>query len=166
MDHNLAQKGPIARRQQKEQEHMKVTNIKATIKCSREITPGTWRHVELGAEAQVEQSDFWQEALELLHHDLTDELRAAWGTNKPHDAAAPAPPSPAVPPPPAPATPSTQAAPAPPPDLEPPTCPTHATSRPSTKYLGWYCPAQDPDDGTFCRWQHPPKAKKRHQPAK
>ena len=54
---------------------MKVDRVSANIRFSQEIQ-GTWKSVELGAEATLTPNEDWHEAQTRLYAELTTELRS------------------------------------------------------------------------------------------
>ena len=68
---------------------MEVNKIAASIRFSKDIG-GSWKSVELGAEATVSDREFWKQAQSELYYQLTDQLRTLWsnGSNNGNGAAA------------------------------------------------------------------------------
>ncbi len=56
---------------------MKVTTISATIRFSKDIG-GSWKSVELAAEASISDREFWKQAQSELYYQLGDQLRQLW----------------------------------------------------------------------------------------
>jgi len=62
---------------------IEVTTISVKMKLTREIQPGTYKSLELGASALItpdEQGD-WRRAQRDLYASLRDQLGALWSTN-------------------------------------------------------------------------------------
>jgi hypothetical protein len=62
---------------------VEVTNISVRMKLTREIQPGTYKSLELGATAVItpdEQGD-WRRAQRDLYASLRDQLGALWSAN-------------------------------------------------------------------------------------
>jgi hypothetical protein len=59
---------------------MKVTVVKATLRFSKEAQ-GAWKSIEVGAEAEIEPKDKWQDAQAQLYRDLAQQMRTLWGAN-------------------------------------------------------------------------------------
>jgi len=62
---------------------IEVTNISVRMKLTREVQPGTFKGLELGATALItpdEQGD-WRRAQRDLYASLRDQLGALWSTN-------------------------------------------------------------------------------------
>ncbi len=57
---------------------MIVTTISATIRYSQDTGKGSWKVVELGAEASISDREFWQQAQSELYHQLSQQLRQLW----------------------------------------------------------------------------------------
>jgi hypothetical protein len=58
---------------------MKVTQVSATIRFSKDTGQGAWKVIELGAEASVDPEENWALAQQGLYAMLTTQLRALWG---------------------------------------------------------------------------------------
>ena len=50
---------------------MEVNKISATIRYSQDTGKGSWKVVELGAEASISDREFWQQAQSELYYQLT-----------------------------------------------------------------------------------------------
>ena len=57
---------------------MEVNKISATIRYSQDTGKGSWKVVELGAEASISDREFWQQAQSELYYQLTHQLRTLW----------------------------------------------------------------------------------------
>ena len=57
---------------------MEVNKISATIRYSQNTGKGSWKVVELGAEASISDREFWQQAQSELYYQLTHQLRTLW----------------------------------------------------------------------------------------
>lgn len=57
---------------------MKVDQISAHIRMSRQMPDNTWATVELGAEATVDFQEEWIDAQAQLYQELRDQLRTLW----------------------------------------------------------------------------------------
>ncbi len=67
---------------QVKKEGMKVERVTATIKYSQDTGHGAWKAVEVGAEASVDESERWAEALAHLYSGLGQQLKALWASKK------------------------------------------------------------------------------------
>ncbi len=56
---------------------MEVSKIAAQIRFSKDIG-GSWKSIELGAEARISDREFWKQAQSELYYQLTDQLRQLW----------------------------------------------------------------------------------------
>ncbi len=67
---------------------MKVTKVSASARFSKAIDDGSYKTVELGAEATLEAKESWQEAQAKLYQQLTDQLKTLWesGVQRPEEA--------------------------------------------------------------------------------
>ena len=117
---------------------MKVTTIKAAIRYSRQLPDGSWKTVELGAEATVDGPPSASQME--LYQTLKAQMHTLWNNSTPE--------------------PTTPELPVPQPTAEQPICPDHHDARESTKHAGLYCPTRN-EDGTFCRWSYPPRQTKK-----
>ena len=57
---------------------MKVKTIAATVRYSKPLPDGSWKAVELSAEATLEPQEAWKEAQASLYTDLGQQLRTLW----------------------------------------------------------------------------------------
>lgn len=60
---------------------MEVNKISANIRYSQDSGKGSWKVVELGAEASIGERDNWKESQSELYHQLTHQLRSLWASN-------------------------------------------------------------------------------------
>ena len=56
---------------------MEVNKISASIRFSKDIG-GSWKSVELAAEASISDREFWKQAQSELYYQLGDQLRQLW----------------------------------------------------------------------------------------
>ncbi len=54
---------------------MQVEKVSATIRYSQDTGKGSWKVVELGAEANISDREFWQQAQSELYYQLSQQLR-------------------------------------------------------------------------------------------
>ena len=57
---------------------MIVEKVSATIRYSQDTGKGTWKVVELGAEASIGQRNDWKQTQSELYYQLGDQLRTLW----------------------------------------------------------------------------------------
>jgi len=57
---------------------MKITTVSATVRYSKPLPDGSWKSVELSAEATLEPQETWTEAQARLYTDLGQQLRTLW----------------------------------------------------------------------------------------
>ena len=103
---------------------MKVEKVTATIRMSAQLPSGSWKSVEFGAEASLDDGEPWPQAQNHLYQSLVDQLTKVWSNGS---TAAPASSAPAD-----------------------PVCPNHKISRPS-RHGGFFCPGKLPT-GIHCAW--------------
>ena len=60
---------------------MQVEKVSANIRYSQDSGKGSWKVVELGAEASIGQRDNWKQAQSELYYQLGDQLRSLWSGN-------------------------------------------------------------------------------------
>ena len=60
---------------------MKITTISASVRYSKPLGDGSYKTVELGAEATLTGQDIWTEAQASLYQELGQQLKALWSTN-------------------------------------------------------------------------------------
>lgn len=60
---------------------MIVTTISANIRYSEDSRKGSWKSVELSAEATVGERDNWKQSQDELYHQLAAQLKALWSGN-------------------------------------------------------------------------------------
>ena len=56
---------------------MEVSKISTHIRFSKDIG-GSWKSIELGAEASVSDREFWKQSQSELYHQLSQQLRQLW----------------------------------------------------------------------------------------
>jgi hypothetical protein len=59
---------------------MEVTRISATLRHSKEIG-GSWKSLEIGAEATVDPREDWMKATAYLYSQLAQQFRQLWSQN-------------------------------------------------------------------------------------
>ena len=59
---------------------MEVNRVSANIRYSQDSGKGSWKVVELGAEA-IGERDNWKESQSELYAQLTHQLRSLWASN-------------------------------------------------------------------------------------
>ena len=57
---------------------MRVTTISATVRYSKPLESGSWKAVELSAEATLDPQEEWLQAQASLYQDLGQQLKALW----------------------------------------------------------------------------------------
>lgn len=57
---------------------MKVKKISANVRYSKAIRPGTYKTVELSAEASIDPKESWEDAQVELYHALGQQLKTLW----------------------------------------------------------------------------------------
>ena len=60
---------------------MKITTVSANVRYSKALTDGTWKSIELSAEASLNAKEEWQEAQATLYQELGQQLKALWTAN-------------------------------------------------------------------------------------
>ncbi len=60
---------------------MKITTISANVRYSKPLGDGSYKTVELGAEATLNGEDKWTAAQACLYQELGHQLKALWSTN-------------------------------------------------------------------------------------
>ena len=60
---------------------MEITSISLTLKLSREVARGTWRGLELGAEASLAPNEQAEIAVQELYGTLRSEFARLWSAN-------------------------------------------------------------------------------------
>jgi hypothetical protein len=69
---------------------MRVTTISAAVRYSADTGHGSWKTLELGAEATIDSNENWTVALSCLYDTLVSQFRAKWQNGPTQPAAAPA----------------------------------------------------------------------------
>jgi hypothetical protein len=59
---------------------MQITGVSATVKYSKQMTDGSWKTVQLGAEAELDITDDWQESQRELYRSLAEQLKEVWSS--------------------------------------------------------------------------------------
>ena len=57
---------------------MRVTTINATIRYSQDTGKGSWKSLELGAEADLAPNEDWHTAQQELYRQLGERMRVLW----------------------------------------------------------------------------------------
>ena len=74
---------------------MRVTTIKATLRYSQDTGEGSWKSLEVGAEAELAPNEDWHTAQHGLYRQLGEQMRVLWangngkGQNSPESHAQP-----------------------------------------------------------------------------
>ena len=59
---------------------MKITNISANIRFSKALDDGSYKTIQLGAEATVKSQESWREAQSKLYEQLGQNLKRLWAS--------------------------------------------------------------------------------------
>ena len=54
---------------------MIITTVSATIRYSQDTGKGSWKVIEIGAEASIGEREHWKQAQSELYYQLTHQLR-------------------------------------------------------------------------------------------
>ncbi len=57
---------------------MKVTTISANLRFSKDIGNGSWKVIEIGADASVDPTENWQTAQAALYQQLGQQMTTLW----------------------------------------------------------------------------------------
>ena len=60
---------------------MKITTVSASVRYSKPLGDGSYKTVELGAEATLTAEDIWIEAQASLYQELAHQLKSLWTSN-------------------------------------------------------------------------------------
>ena len=59
---------------------MKIEKVSANIRYSQDSGKGSWKSVELSAEASIDQRDNWKQSQSELYFELGAQLRSLWSS--------------------------------------------------------------------------------------
>jgi hypothetical protein len=57
---------------------MLVTQIEAHVRYSADTGRGTWKTLELAAQASIDSNEGWQDAISCLYDALVEQFRVKW----------------------------------------------------------------------------------------
>jgi hypothetical protein len=59
---------------------MQITGVSATVKYSKQMTDGSWKTVQLVAEAELDFTDDWEVSQRELYRSLAEQLKEVWSS--------------------------------------------------------------------------------------